>query len=393
MTRWTPLLVLCLVPLTACTEDVTLIELEPPGRGPYAVGSTNMEVADAYADIGDEAMGHVLSGDTTLAPDGHFIDGIMKHPESAWIVDVDIPDDPGTYGTVAGKTLPVSLFITWPAKADEEPNEYAFPYQDAQFGVFENMLAPGESPEFADETSRYPLVILSHGATAHGIYDVGHAHRISQHGYIVAVLFYGDLREQPEEDTGQTAFLRPLMTRAALDAILDSEAFGDRVDTDNIGISGHSFGGFTALALNGGQHRDNPATVHDPRITASVIAAPWVGHRSLFRTHYGFGDGNKTLQRVTVPVLSFVATNDESTTPGTIYPAMKQLSGPVYVIELVDQPHIFDGGSWVDRDNWELVFFNAFLKGDEAALEAMRTGGSMRGGNEDIQHFDYQKLP
>ena len=63
------------------------------------------------------------------------------------------------------------------------------------------------------------------------------------------------------------------------------------------------------------------------------------------------------------------------------------------MIELIDQPHVFDGGSWEDRDNWELIFFNAYLKGDDAALEAMRSGGSMRGGNEDVQHFDYQQLP
>ena len=393
MTRWTRLLLVCLVPLASCKEDVTLIELDPPGRGTYAVGSTNMEVADAYADIGDEAMGHILSGDTIQAPDGLYVSGIMKHPESAWIVDVDVPDDPGTYGTVAGKSLPVSLFVTWPTETADEPNEYAFPYQDAQFGVFEDMLAPGESPVFADEAAQDPLVILAHGWSAHGIYDVGHAHSLSRHGYIVAVLFFGDLRERPEEDTGQAAFLRPLFTRAALDAVLESEAFGARIDTDNIGISGHSFGGFTALALNGGQHRDNPATVHDPRISASVIAAPWVGNRNGFRTHHAFGDGNETLQRVTVPVLSFVASNDEVTTPATIYPAMKQLSGPTYVIELIDQPHVFDGGSWEDRDNWELIFFNAYLKGDDAALEAMRSGGSMRGGNEDVQHFDYQQLP
>ncbi len=368
-------------------------ELQPPARGPHAVGSTNMEVADAFAEMGDEAMGHVLSGNTAEAPDGAFIADIMKHPEAAWIVDVEVPDNPDAYGPAAGTRLPVSLFITYPAKPGSDSNEYAFPYQDAQFGVFENMLGPDEAPEFADESTRYPLVILSHGATAHGIYDVGHAHSISRHGYIVAVLFYGDLRTQTALGNEQAGYLRPLMTRAALDAILASDAFGGRVDTDNIGISGHSFGGFTALALNGGQYQGSEATVHDDRITASVIAAPWVGNKGFFRTTYAFGKGNETLQRVTAPVLSFVATNDESTTPDTIYPAMKQLSGPVYVVELVDQPHIFEGGSWQDRDNWELVFFNAFLKGDAAALDALRTGHSMGGGNEDVQRFEYQRLP
>ena len=34
----------------------TAAEAEPMGKGPYPVGSTNMEVAPEYTDIGDEAM-------------------------------------------------------------------------------------------------------------------------------------------------------------------------------------------------------------------------------------------------------------------------------------------------------------------------------------------------
>ncbi len=72
---------------------------------------------------------------------------------------------------------------------------------------------------------------------------------------------------------------------------------------------------------------------------------------------------------------------------------MKRLSGPTYVVELVDQPHIFEEGSWEDRDNWELIFFAAFLKHEAAALKSLQLGRSMKGGNQDIQLFDYQKLP
>ena len=62
MKRWQSLLLLVLVPLAACSEDETLIEIEPLPRGPLAVGSTNMEVAETYADIGDDAMHSVLIG-------------------------------------------------------------------------------------------------------------------------------------------------------------------------------------------------------------------------------------------------------------------------------------------------------------------------------------------
>jgi hypothetical protein len=61
------------------------------------------------------------------------------------------------------------------------------------------------------------------------------------------------------------------------------------------------------------------------------------------------------------------------------------------VVELVDQPHIFEQGSWEDRDNWELLFFSAYLKNNPASLEMLKTARSMKGGNEDIQLFDYQR--
>ena len=70
---------------------------------------------------------------------------------------------------------------------------------------------------------------------------------------------------------------------------------------------------------------------------------------------------------------------------------MRQLSGPTYVVELVDQPHVFEQGSWEDRDNWELLFFSAYLKHDQAALALLESAASMRNGNEDRQRFDYQK--
>jgi hypothetical protein len=69
---------------------------------------------------------------------------------------------------------------------------------------------------------------------------------------------------------------------------------------------------------------------------------------------------------------------------------MKQLSGPTYVVELVDQPHVFEPGSWQDRDRWEQLFFDAYLKDDQSSLRKLKETRSMDGGNEDVQLFDYQ---
>jgi dienelactone hydrolase len=187
------------------------------------------------------------------------------------------------------------------------------------------------------------------------------------------------------------AFLRPLFTRAVLDSLLESETFGAHIDADNIGITGHSFGGFTALAVAGGPVFGSTSSVTDERITAATIAAPWVGGYADDKEVYGFGAENAGLQNISIPVISFFGTIDEATPASFILPAMRKLAGPTYVIELVDQPHIFDGGSWEDRNNWELLFFSAFLKHDPASVEKLRAGQSMNGGSEDVQLFDYQQ--
>ena len=366
-------------------------ETEPLGSGPYSVGSTNMEVASEYAGIGDEAIHEVLLGRAKAADGPRYVADILKHPESAWVIDIPVPDQPAVYGPVSGQNLPVVAYLTYPSGAKQQQNPYAFPYHDAQYGIFEDMLGAGEAPSFADPDQRYPLVILAHGASAHGIYDVRHAHSLASHGYIVAVIFYGDDRNDAGDLDHPVSFLRPLLTKAVLDSLLESEAFGDHIDVDNIGISGHSFGGFTALAIAGGPYLGNTATVHDKRIKAGVIAAPWVGGNYDGSDFFAFGPNNVDLNRVRAPMLCFFGTRDQDTLASFILPATKQLSGPTYVVELVDQPHIFEQGSWADRDNWELLFFSAYLKNNPASLATLKTARSMQGGNQDVQLFDYQK--
>ena len=351
-----------------------------------------MEVASEYAGIGDEAMHDYLLGRPGESDQPRFVADILKHPESAWITDVHVPDERALYGPASGQTLPVLTFITYPSNQKQQPNTHAFPYYDAQYGVFEDMLGPGEAPSFADDNERYPLIILAHGASAHGVYDVRHAHNLASHGYIVAVVTYGDDRTAiPDDPNHHVEFLRPLLTKAVVDSLLESEVFGPHIDADNIGITGHSFGGFTALAVAGGPFLGNTATVSDKRIKAGVIAAPWVGGNDDGSDFFAFGPNNIDLNRVGVPMISFFGTKDEDTLASFILPAMKHLSGPTYVVELVDQPHIFEQGSWEDRDNWELLFFSAYLKNDPASLAMLKSARSMKGGNEDVQLFDFQK--
>lgn len=367
-------------------------EAEPYERGPYSVGSTNMEIASRYTDVGDDAMHDLLLGRAAKSGESVFLNDILKYPESAWITEIRVPDDEALYGPASGTILPLVTYIAFPSSYREEQRNYTFPYHDGRYGKFEDMLTPGEEPRFAEPNKRYPLIILAHGSEAHGIYDVGHAHDLASHGYIVAVITYGDLRTAQEDEPNlHISYLRPFLTRAVLDSLLESEMFGPHIDTANIGISGHSFGGFTALAVAGGPFRGDMSTVSDPRITAGAIAAPWVGGNYNGNDFFAFGPGNMGLNRVEIPIICFFGTNDESTLASFILPATRQLGGPTYVVELVDQPHVFEAGSWEDRNNWELLFFSAYLKHDARSLATLKAARSMKAGNEDIQRFDYQR--
>lgn len=363
--------------------------VSPPEQGTYSVGSSNIEVAEAFSDLGDAAMELYLAGRPDANGKVAFITDILKYPEDALITPLTIPDNEAIFGPASGKRLKVLTFVTFPTKPTEQKDSYDFPYMNSAFGTFENMLAAGEKPQFAEPDAQYPLIILSHGATAHGIYDVQHAHDLSRNGYIVAVLFYGDERTTGSDETNpHWNPLRPLMTSAVLDTLLAHPDFGPRIDKDNIGISGHSFGGFTSLALGGGEIIEG-TNFADDRFSAAVIAAPWVGGVYSGKTVYAFTDENRSLANVKIPVITMFGTIDQITTAESILPATKYLAGDHYLVELIGQSHIFEGGSWMDRNSWELTFFNAYLKNDEKALKNLKTAKSMTGGNKDLQLFDY----
>ena len=377
-----------------CSEaPETIVERDPLGSGPYPVASTNMEIDPAHVDIGDDVMHEYLTGRSTDSGQSRFIADILRYPEAAWVTDVEVPDSEALYGPASGTTLPVVSFIAFPSSEESPRESYSFPFHDAAYGRFENMLGPGEEPRFANPGGRYPLIILSHGSNAHGIYDVAHAYDLASHGFIVAVITYGDDRTtKADEANFHVGYLRPLITKAVLDSLLASSSFGPYIDANNIGVSGFSFGGFTALAIAGGAIEGNSSSVSDTRIRAAVVAAPWVGGVYGDESYFAFGPNNTGLNHIDIPVIALFGTNDEVTHSSFLLPAMKELAGPAYLVELMDQTHALEDGSWEDRNNWELLFFSAFLKHDSVALEALNTTRSMKGGNDDVQLFDYQVL-
>jgi predicted dienelactone hydrolase len=118
-----------------------------------------------------------------------------------------------------------------------------------------------EVRDAAAEPGTYPLVIYSHPSGAHRRAATFLCTHLSSHGYVVAALDHKE-DETPERKIAD----RVPDVRFLLDHLLDGPAWDSeaRLDPTRIGIVGHSFGGWTALA----------APDVESRIRAVVALAP-----------------------------------------------------------------------------------------------------------------------
>lgn len=182
-------------------------------------------------------------------------------------------------------------------------------------------LLPGvyfESPNaFSSEAASiapgtFPLVLYSHGSGGVRYVHSDFAEVLATHGRIVVAPDHTgntatDTILGTSDDPNLIAVNRVTDAGAVLDAFTagDVEAiapFTDAIDADRIAISGHSFGGFTALGAVSGFDNDLGSVAADPRIDAVVTLAPFTTFLS-----------DERLATVDVPVLFIGATDDETT--------------------------------------------------------------------------------
>ncbi|MCB5189058.1 alpha/beta hydrolase [Methylobacillus caricis] len=175
------------------------------------------------------------------------------------------------------------------------------------------------SPDSPVAQGSYPLVIVSHGSGgSHLLYRSITMH-LARNGYVVAMLEHAGNNRLDNQFKGLIENLqyRPRHVKLTIDAILAEPGFNRHVQHENMAVIGHSMGGYTALAIAGGQPWYPPEQLqheqlhtaqrveveHDARVRVLVLLAP--------ATAWYMPEGS--LKRVGVPILMLTAEHDPYT--------------------------------------------------------------------------------
>ena len=212
-------------------------------------------------------------------------------------------------------------------------------------------VPPGDTPRSqmavrnaAARPGTYPLIIFSHASGGHRRAATFLCTHLSSHEYVVASLDHSEVvapelaRQEGETDAQKAARQEAVIgsrvpdVRFLLEYLLQSAAWEEtRLDPARIGIVGHSFGGWTALAT----------TAVEPRIRAVVALAPGGSSNpkpGILRATLTFRWGRD------VPTLYLVAEDDASLPLAGMYelfertPATKQM----VILRRADHLHFMD---------------------------------------------------
>ncbi len=246
------------------------------------------------------------------------------------------PRGPGPYPVgVCTKTLfdpsrnrSFDVEYWYPASLDEpggKKNEYAL---DGPLGGVMPKIATPALRDAKPAGGARPTVMFSHGFGGIRFQSYFLTERLASHGFIVVAPDHPGNRLQDVSMLGdadaatQSAIDRPLDVIFALDQLLYGNACADlSVDPSGIGVTGHSFGGWTALEV---AHRD-------PRIAAVFPMAP------------GFKKGATAdfVAEIGRPLILFGGSEDGTTPFDTDQQAPYELAEkPKYLVEIDGAGHL-----------------------------------------------------
>ena len=214
----------------------------------------------------------------TSSSEGSLDTGSSGGDSGGSAAEVEPPDDPSATGPYAvgvrtvelwdaSRWRPIPVEVWYPSQGDGGQNSY-----DIELLGLE--LYTINTPAGRDATplgGPWPVVSFSHGYGGLRFQSYFLTEHLASHGFVVVAPDHmGNTLLEPwnlgsDEAAYQSSVDRPLDMAFVLDALLAGDLGSDlEVDEDRVGITGHSFGGWTSIQ----------APLDDPRYVASFPMAP-----------------------------------------------------------------------------------------------------------------------
>ena len=235
------------------------------------------------------------------------------------------------------RAVTVDLWHPAPPEARQAPRSA---YTFLPGVAYDSVLAAADVEAATD--GPFPLVVYSHGSGGMRFVAAHLAELLASHGFVVAAPDHAgntvfDVVFGTEAPRERNEVERPADVAFVITAVLDGALAPGVVDPERVGVVGHSFGGFTALASVAG-HRDVPA---DPRVRAVAAHAPWTWLAREPGVTPGPLLADEALARVAVPTLLISGTVDRTTPPkaNTDRPWRLIPGRPAYRVDIVDAGH------------------------------------------------------
>ena len=149
------------------------------------------------------------------------------------------------YVDTAGDGRPLNYMLIYPAA----PHGDATPLK-----VFlSTKLHLYKDAPIVDDGLKHPLVMFSHGAGGNGSGYAWFGEYLASHGYVVALAYHyrANTFDSSALYVRNRLWQRPRDIGLDITHLLRDKAWGPHIDPNQIGVAGHSQGGFTALWIGG----------------------------------------------------------------------------------------------------------------------------------------------
>ena len=332
---------------------------------------------------------------------------LLLEPASTPAVTVQAPPASAVYGSFAGRALPYVVIVCHPTTATNPRGDYALPTGK----IVPHMMRIGDAPLWPDATTRFPVLVFSHGYGGSPISnDYIYALTVfASFGYVVAAPFhtdatFSDLRLDNVSDviyllTHLQNFLamqalRPLALSASIDLLQADPQWRDRIDSAQIGGFGASMGGESMMLMAGAGLTTSVGLAwtqieHDARLKAAVGYVPYFGQPIL----PSFGREQHGLDGVNLPFLGIGGTADTTAPIEVTAQGMLRLGGPRELVALSGVKHEFNVPATNDIFTWSVTWLDAMVRGNESAKSQLSTMTSVAGGNDDFVVMPLNALP